>query len=276
MTFAYFTTMIATSAALAMPAAPQSSKPATTQPAKPATAGQAGDNAAGQAGDGAARQAAGRARRGHHDDCRRCRRREGETEEPRRAQGRRAGRVPRVVRHQRRPVRDPGAPELGAEGGRPVLQPREVRLLRQRPVLPRDAQLHGAVRHQRRPDDPGALAGRDHHRRAREAEQQAGNDYLRQDRAPPTRGRRRCSSISATTGRSTARVSRRSAKWCRAWKRWTRSTRSTASSRMQPMIQRQGNAYLMQSFPKLDYVRKATIVKTPAPVKPVAKAPVKK
>ena len=45
---------------------------------------------------------------------------------------------------------------------------------------------------------------------------------------------------------------------------------------VQPMIQRQGNAYLMQSFPKLDYVRKATIVKTPAPVKPVAKAPVKK
>ena len=38
MTFAYFTTMIATSAALAMPAAPQSTKPATTQPAKPATA----------------------------------------------------------------------------------------------------------------------------------------------------------------------------------------------------------------------------------------------
>jgi peptidyl-prolyl cis-trans isomerase A (cyclophilin A) len=37
MTFAYFTTMIATSAALAMPAAAQSTKPATPQPAKPAT-----------------------------------------------------------------------------------------------------------------------------------------------------------------------------------------------------------------------------------------------
>jgi peptidyl-prolyl cis-trans isomerase A (cyclophilin A) len=44
----------------------------------------------------------------------------------------------------------------------------------------------------------------------------------------------------------------------------------------QMRIQAQGNAYLTQSFPKLDYVRKATIVRTPAPVKPVAKAPVKK
>ena len=39
----------------------------------------------------------------------------------------------------------------------------------------------------------------------------------------------------------------------------------------QPLIQRQGNAYLTQSFPKLDYVRKATIVRPPAPAKPVPK-----
>jgi peptidyl-prolyl cis-trans isomerase A (cyclophilin A) len=37
----------------------------------------------------------------------------------------------------------------------------------------------------------------------------------------------------------------------------------------QPLIQHQGNAYLAKSFPKLDYVRKATIVR------PVATAPVK-
>jgi peptidyl-prolyl cis-trans isomerase A (cyclophilin A) len=37
----------------------------------------------------------------------------------------------------------------------------------------------------------------------------------------------------------------------------------------QGLIQRQGNAYLMKSFPRLDYVKKATIVTTPAaPAKP--------
>ena len=38
----------------------------------------------------------------------------------------------------------------------------------------------------------------------------------------------------------------------------------------QGMIQRQGNAYLMKAFPRLDYVKKATIVKAPvtAPAKP--------
>jgi peptidyl-prolyl cis-trans isomerase A (cyclophilin A) len=43
----------------------------------------------------------------------------------------------------------------------------------------------------------------------------------------------------------------------------------------QMQIQGRGNAYLTQSFPKLDYVRKATIVRTPPPVKPVVKGPVK-
>jgi peptidyl-prolyl cis-trans isomerase A (cyclophilin A) len=36
----------------------------------------------------------------------------------------------------------------------------------------------------------------------------------------------------------------------------------------QGMIQRQGNAYLTKAFPRLDYVKKATIVTTPAPAKP--------
>jgi peptidyl-prolyl cis-trans isomerase A (cyclophilin A) len=36
---------------------------------------------------------------------------------------------------------------------------------------------------------------------------------------------------------------------------------------VQPSIQRQGNAYL-KAFPRLDYVKKATIVKAPAPAKP--------
>jgi peptidyl-prolyl cis-trans isomerase A (cyclophilin A) len=36
----------------------------------------------------------------------------------------------------------------------------------------------------------------------------------------------------------------------------------------QGRIQAQGNAYLTKAFPRLDYVKKATIVKPPAPVKP--------
>jgi peptidyl-prolyl cis-trans isomerase A (cyclophilin A) len=36
----------------------------------------------------------------------------------------------------------------------------------------------------------------------------------------------------------------------------------------QGRIQAEGNAYLMKAFPRLDYVKKATIVKAPAPVKP--------
>jgi peptidyl-prolyl cis-trans isomerase A (cyclophilin A) len=35
----------------------------------------------------------------------------------------------------------------------------------------------------------------------------------------------------------------------------------------QGLIQRQGNAYLMKAFPRLDYVKKATIVRPPAPTK---------
>lgn len=36
----------------------------------------------------------------------------------------------------------------------------------------------------------------------------------------------------------------------------------------QGRIQAEGNAYLTKAFPRLDYVKKATIVRTPAPVKP--------
>ncbi len=54
------------------------------------------------------------------------------------------------VRHQQGRVRGRGAPRLGAERRRPLLQPGEERLLRQRPLLPRHLRLHGAVRHQRR------------------------------------------------------------------------------------------------------------------------------
>ena len=74
------------------------------------------------------------------------------------------------VRHERRQLRHRGASRVGAEGRRPVLQPGEERLLRQLPLLPRRARLHGAVRHQRRSGDPAALGGGEHHRRSGHAE----------------------------------------------------------------------------------------------------------
>jgi peptidyl-prolyl cis-trans isomerase A (cyclophilin A) len=46
-------------------------------------------------------------------------------------------------------------------------------------------------------------------------------------------------------------------------------------SQMQPQIQSGGNAFLAKSFPRLDYIKKATIEKPPAPPPP-AKPPVKK
>ena len=63
--------------------------------------------------------------------------------------------------------------------------------------LPRDLRLHGAVRHQRRSGDHGALARRADRRRSGHAEQQARHDHVRDGRTR-TRAPARCSSISPT------------------------------------------------------------------------------
>ena len=65
------------------------------------------------------------------------------------------------LRHEQGHVRHRGAPRLGADRRRPLLQPGEERLLRRCAVLPRDQRLHGAVRdprHARPCSRPGAAA----------------------------------------------------------------------------------------------------------------------
>ena len=71
-----------------------------------------------------------------------------------------AGDLQGELRHQQGDVRHRGAPRLGADRRRPLLQPRQERLLRRCAVLPRDPGLHGAVRHPRQPGGHDGLARR--------------------------------------------------------------------------------------------------------------------
>ena len=114
-------------------------------------------------------------------------------------------------------LRHRGAPRLGAAWRRSLLQPREERVLRRHPVLPRAATdfmaqfgING---------DPGQAAWQavELHGRSGQAEQQARLCDVRQHRAGPIRGRRRCSSTSWTTPVSMRRASRRSARSSEAW-----------------------------------------------------------
>ena len=164
-----------------------------------------------------------------------------------------------VVRHR-------GAPRLGAERRRPLLQPGQERLLRRRPLLPRDlaaswcSSASTAIRSSRR---RGARRASRTIRSSRATSAATSpSRWPARTRAPP-----RCSSTSATTPASTARASRRSARWSRAWTWSTSSTPDTAKARRaargpdQGRVQTEGNAYLAKDFRKLDYIKKATIEK---------------
>ena len=153
---------------------------------------------------------------------------------------------------------------LGAERRRSLLQSGEERILRQRPLLPRDLRLHGAVRHQRRSEGLGALARGAHQGRSGEAEQQARLHHLRDGR-PEHAHHARCSSTSATTPASTARASRRSAAWSPGMNVVDKLNAEYGEGAPrgrgpdQGRIQREGNAYLTKDFGQLDFVKKATI-----------------
>ena len=155
---------------------------------------------------------------------------------------------------------------LGAERRRPLLQSGQERLLRQCPLLPRDLRLHGAVRHQRRPEALGAMARGPHPGRSGQAEQQARLRHLRDGRAehPHQPGLHQ---LRRQRAASTARASRRSAgsisgmdvvdKLNAEYGEGAPRGRGPDQGR----IQAEGNAYLRKDFPRIDFIRKATIEK---------------
>ena len=141
-----------------------------------------------------------------------------------------AGHLQGEVRHEQGLVRHRGAPRLGAERRRSLLQPGQERLLRRRAVLPRDPELHGAVRHQRRPVGAGGLARAPIKDDPVKQSNKRGFVDVRDGRSEHAHARS-SSSTSGTTAASTSRGSRRSVKWSRAWTSSTRSTTATAKAR---------------------------------------------
>ena len=149
---------------------------------------------------------------------------------------------------------------MGAEGCRPLLQPREVRLLRRQSLLQSRSRTSWsssgstAIRSSMTcgvetniTDDPVTQSNKRGLHHVRDARPQlAHHAGLHQ-----LQGQRRF---------SIRRASRRSVRSCRAWRSSTSSTASTASSRVRcsSRFSRSGNAYLTKSFPRLDYIKKAT------------------
>ena len=117
------------------------------------------------------------------------------------------------VRHEQGRLRRRSAPRLGAARRRSLLQPREERLLRRRPVLPRDSETSWRS---------SASTAMPAVRRRLGATANIKDDPVKQSNkrgyvtfanaGRRTRERRRCSSTSRTTRSSTARASRRSAR----------------------------------------------------------------
>ena len=165
------------------------------------------------------------------------------------------------VRHERRHVRRRRDRAWAPIGADPLLQPREERLLRRRAVLPRRSRTSWCssastpIRRcrprsrTRIKDDPV------------EGEQQEGLRHLRADLRRRTRARRQffinfkdnafldrqgfAPFGEVTSGMDVGREDHRQAR------------RETEPGR----IQSQGNAYLTKEFPKLDYIKTATIEK---------------
>ena len=138
---------------------------------------------------------------------------------------------------------------------------RQERLLRQRPLLPRDHRLHGAVRHQRRSEGLGAVARCARSRTIRSCRATAAATSPSRWRAR-TPAPARCSSTSARTAASTARASRRSAAIVSGMEVVDKlnaeygegAPRGRGPTRRR--VQMEGNAYLAKDFRRLDYVVK--------------------
>ncbi len=96
---------------------------------------------------------------------------EGDRNRPRDLQG--------EVRNDEGQLRDRGDEELGAARRRPLLQPRQDRLLRRRRVLPRDQRLHGPVRDPRRAGGERCVARREDPGRSGHADEHARHGHVR-------------------------------------------------------------------------------------------------
>ena len=154
--------------------------------------------------------------------------------------------------------------DMGAAGRRPLLQSGQERLLQQRALLPRDPGLHGAVRHRRRSCAVCASGARRAsrttgctqsnkrgfvtyaHGRAEHPHQPVVHQLRRQRLArPPGIYAVRPGDLGHGRGRQDQRRVRR--------------RRPRGRGPDQGRVQTEGNAYLSKDFPRMDFVRKATI-----------------
>ncbi len=152
---------------------------------------------------------------------------------------------------------------MGTKRSRPLLQPGQVRLLRRRPVLPGRAELHGAVRHQRRSEAQRRVERCRHHRRPGDAEQQARVHDVCQDRRAEYPLDAGLHQFQRQRRFSTRRRSRRSVRSFPGWRSSTRSMASTARSRVRAVADSVGwqRVIWRRAFPRLDYINKASIAK---------------
>ena len=127
------------------------------------------------------------------------------------------------------------------------------------------AELHGAVRHQRQPGGrrrPGA-ARTIKDDPVKQSNKRGYVTFATDRRAEHARPR----SSSSTTGTTTFLDTQGFAPFGEVTRAWTSSTRSTAATAKEPERRagsgplQQGNAYLTKEFPKLDYIKTATIAK---------------
>ena len=122
--------------------------------------------------------------------------------DPVEGQGQGARRLQGEVHDDQGRLRRRGAPRLVPERRRPLLRPRQDRVLRRHALLPRGRRLHGPVRDQRRSRGDREVAERQRPGRSGQAVEQARLRHVRPDEHARTAAPRRSSS---TTGQRAPR-----------------------------------------------------------------------
>jgi cyclophilin family peptidyl-prolyl cis-trans isomerase len=198
-----------------------------------------------------------------------ARRRQPGAEDDGKAEGRSTRNVPRELRDKCRRVRRGSDEGVGAERRRSLLQPRQVRVFRRDALLPRRAELHGAVRDARRSEDQLRL---DEANLADEPVVQSnkrGFITFAKRGAPNSRSNQ----LFINFGDNARLDSQGFAPFGQVVSGMEVVDKINAEygeAPEQELITAQGNAYLTKAFPRLDYIKKATIMK-PAPPPPPAK-----